>query len=46
MPLKTYDWYGFLGDKLTNAFIAVPAMLLITWVIVLALWWANRKKSA
>ena len=46
MPLKTYDWYGFLGDKLTNAFIAVPAMLLVTWGIVLALWWANRKKSA
>lgn len=46
MPLKTYDWYGFLGDKLSNAIIAVPVMLIVTWAIVLALWWANRKKSA
>lgn len=46
MPLKEYDWYGFLGDKLTNAFIAIPLMLLVTWGITLALWWANKKKSA
>lgn len=46
MPLKEYDWYGFLGDKISNAFIAIPVMLLVTWAIVLALWWANRKKSA
>ena len=42
-PLKTYDWYGFLGGKLTNAFIAIPAMLLITWGISLAIWGANKK---
>ena len=46
MPLKEYDWYGFLGDKITNAFFAIPVMLIVTWAIVLALWWANRKKSA
>ncbi len=46
MPLKEYDWYGFLGDKITNAFFAIPVMLIVTWGIVLALWWANRKKSA
>ncbi len=42
-PLKDYDWYGFLGDKLTNAIIAIPAMLLITWSISLSLWILNRK---
>ncbi|MBP5601748.1 MAG: hypothetical protein J6X78_03375 [Treponema sp.] len=45
-PLKTYDWYGFLGGKLTNAFIAIPAMLLITWGISLAIWGANKKAKA
>ena len=44
-PLKDYDWYGFLGDKLTNAIIAIPAMLLITWGISLSLWILNRKRS-
>ena len=44
-PLKTYDWYGFLGDKLTNAFIAVPAMLLVTWGISVGLWVGNKKMS-
>ena len=42
-PIKDYDWYGFLGDKLTNALIAIPAMLLITWGISLALWRGNRR---
>lgn len=42
-PLKDYDWYGFLGGKLTNAIIAIPAMLLITWSISLGLWILNRK---
>ena len=42
-PLKDYDWYGFLGGKITNAVIAIPAMLLITWGISLGLWIGNRK---
>ena len=42
-PLKDYDWYGFLGDKVTNAFIAIPAMLLVTWGISLGLRFGNRK---
>ncbi len=42
-PLKDYDWYGFLGGKITNAFIAIPAMLLITWLISLGLWILNRR---
>ena len=42
-PLKDYDWYGFLGGKITNAVIAIPAMLLITWGISLALWGGNKK---
>ena len=42
-PLKDYDWYGFLGGKITNAVIAIPAMLLITWGISLGLWAGNKK---
>ncbi len=42
-PLKDYDWYGFLGGKLSNAFISIPAMLLITWCISLGLWGLNRR---
>ena len=42
-PLKDYDWYGFLGGNLSNALIAVPAMLLVTWGISLGLWAGNRK---
>ena len=45
-PLKDYDWYGFLAGDITNAIIAIPAMLLITWGITLALWWGNRKASS
>ena len=45
-PLKDYDWYGFLGGKITNAVIAIPAMLLITWGISLALWGGNKKASS
>ena len=42
-PIKTYDWYGFLGEKVSNAFIAVPVMLLVTWGITLLIWWCNKK---
>ena len=42
-PLKDYDWYGFLGDKISNAFVAIPAMLIVTWLITLGLWILNRK---
>ena len=45
-PLKDYDWYGFLGGKITNAVIAIPAMLLITWGISLGLWGGNKKASS
>ena len=45
-PLKDYDWYGFLGGKITNAVIAIPAMLLITWGITLGLWAGNKKASS
>lgn len=44
-PLKDYDWYGFLGGKITNVVIAIPLMLLITWSISLGLWIGNRKLS-
>ena len=42
-PIKTYDWYGFLGGKVSNAFIAIPAMLIVSWSITLLLWWGNKK---
>ena len=43
LPIKTYDWYNFLGGKLSNAFIAVPAMIIVTWLLSLALWAANNR---
>ena len=42
-PLKDYDWYGFLNGNPKNAFIAIPAMLIVTWLITLGLWILNRK---
>lgn len=42
-PLKDYDWYGFLNGKISNAFIAIPAMLIVTWLITLGLWILNRR---
>lgn len=42
-PLKDYDWYGFLNGNPKNAIIAIPIMLLITWLISLSLWILNRK---
>jgi len=42
-PLKDYDWYGFLNGNLKNAFVAIPAMLIVTWLITLGLWILNRK---
>ena len=41
MPVKEYDWYDFLSGNLTNAFIAVPVMLALTWLISAALLKAN-----
>lgn len=45
-PLKDYDWYGFLGGNISNAIIAIPAMLLVTWGISVGLWLANKKFTA
>ena len=47
-PLKDYDWYNFLNGNLTNAFISIPLMLIVTWAISLGLWAINHyftKKS-
>ncbi len=44
MPVKEYDWYGFLDGKLSNAFIAVPVMLVLTWLISTALLKANSSQ--
>lgn len=45
-PLKDYDWYNFLDGKLSNAFISVPVMLLVTWLISLGLWALNKHTAA
>ena len=42
IPLKKYDWYDFLGGNLSNAFITIPVMLLVTWGITILLWWVNK----
>lgn len=44
-PLKEYDWYNFLNGSLSNALIAVPAMILTTWGLSIALWFFNRLMS-
>lgn len=38
-----YDWYGFLVLGLNTAFIVVPLLILITYLISFALWKLNRK---
>ena len=41
-PLKTYDWYNFLNGKISNAFISIPAMIIVTWIISFGLWAINH----
>lgn len=42
-PSKTYDWYGFLGGKLSSLCFVIPIMLGVTWLISFLLQAANRK---
>ena len=42
LPTKDYDWYNFLLGKVSNAFISIPAMIVVTWLISLGLWALNR----
>lgn len=38
-----YDWYGFLVLGLNTAFVVIPVIILITYLISFALWRLNRK---
>ncbi len=41
-PLKDYDWYNFLNGNLANAFISIPLMIIVTWIISFGLWSINK----
>ncbi len=40
---KGYDWYGFFDLGLRSAYIILPLIIIITWLISFALWKLNRK---
>ena len=42
-PLSKYDWYGFLGGKLSNIWFVMPAIYLLTWIFSIVLWLCNKK---
>ena len=44
-PLSKYDWYGFLGGKLSNIWFVMPAIYLLTWVFSIVLWLCNKKAN-
>jgi len=44
-PDKKYDFYNFLGGKLRRAPIAIIAVLAVSFLLSLLLWWANRQGS-
>ena len=39
-----YDWYYFVQGGLSNAFIVIPLMLLVTYIISIILWRLSYKK--
>lgn len=40
-----YDWYGFLAGGVKTVWIVIPAIFLFTWLISIALWRLNRRKT-
>ena len=40
---KGYDWYGFFVLGVRSAYIVLPLIAIITWLISFALWKLNRK---
>ena len=38
-----YDWYGFLGGKLSNIWFVMPTIYIMTWLFSLLLWFGNKK---
>ena len=43
---KGYDWYGFFGFGLKSAYIILPLIYLVTWLISFTLWKLYRKNQA
>lgn len=42
---KQYDWYGFTNAGIYVALAVIPCMLILTFIICLLLWLANRKRN-
>ena len=42
---KRYDWYGFTNAGIYVALAVIPGMLILTFIICLLLWLANRKRN-
>ena len=38
-----YDWYGFFRQGIKSAFIVLPVIVIISWLISFALWKLNRR---
>ena len=45
-PISRYDWYGFLGGKLSNIWFVMPMIYLITWIFSILLWVGNKKGAS
>ena len=41
--ISTYDFYGFLGGKISRIWFVMPAIYLLTWSFSLLLWVGNKK---
>ena len=41
---KGYDWYGFFFLGIRSAFIVLPILFIITWLISAVLWKLNKTK--
>ena len=40
-----YDWYGLLAGGVKTVWIVIPVIFLFTWLISIALWRLNRRKT-
>ena len=43
--VRRYDWYGFLGGKISNVIFVLPAIYLITWIFSIVLWLGNKRRT-
>ena len=42
---KGYDWYGFFVLGIKSAFIVLPILIIVTWLISAALWKLNKTNA-